>query len=77
MAKYIIDSHAHIFPQKIAEKATINIGKFYDIVMDLNGSVDMLLAQAEKVGITKSVVHSVATVPQQVCSINDFIHFTD
>lgn len=74
LAKYIIDSHAHIFPQKIAEKATINIGKFYDIVMDLNGSVDMLLAQAEKVGVTKSVVHSVATVPQQVCSINDFIH---
>ena len=27
----IIDSHAHIYPQKIAKKATQTIGEFYDI----------------------------------------------
>ena len=29
----IIDAHAHIFPEKIAENATLNIGHFYDIPM--------------------------------------------
>ena len=29
----IIDSHVHIFPDKIAEKAVAGIGKFYDLPM--------------------------------------------
>ena len=29
----IIDFHVHIFPDKIAEKATRAVGKFYDIPM--------------------------------------------
>ena len=29
----IYDMHAHIFPDKISEKATLSIGKFYDISM--------------------------------------------
>lgn len=29
----IYDAHAHIFPEKIAEKACINIGKFYSVPM--------------------------------------------
>ena len=29
----IYDMHAHIFPDKISEKATLSIGKFYDIGM--------------------------------------------
>ena len=33
----IIDAHAHIFPEKIAENATENIGHFYGIPMDGNG----------------------------------------
>ena len=27
----IINAHAQIYPDKIAEKATVTIGKFYDI----------------------------------------------
>ena len=27
-SKYIIDAHAHIFPDKIAQKATDNIGSY-------------------------------------------------
>lgn len=30
----IIDAHAHIFPEKIAENATVNIGHFYHIHMN-------------------------------------------
>ena len=33
-SKYIIDAHAHIFPDKIAQKATDNIGSFYDLYMN-------------------------------------------
>ena len=31
----IIDAHAHIYPEKIAAKATDTIGIFYDIKMEM------------------------------------------
>ena len=40
----IFDAHAHIYPDKIASKAAVAIGAFYDIPMDCNGSVSGLLA---------------------------------
>lgn len=69
----IIDFHAHIYPDKIAERATQAIGNFYDIDMDRVGSLENLLRCSEAAGITNCVVHSVATNPQQVERINDFI----
>ncbi len=69
----IIDFHTHIYPDKIAEKATQAIGKFYDIEMDRTGSLDALLKYSSRAGIDRCVVHSVATSPQQVQRINDFI----
>lgn len=70
----IIDIHAHIFPEKIAQKAAVNIGAFYDIQMHSDGSVSTLLKLGEKCNINTFVVHSVATVPEQVEVINDFIY---
>jgi len=69
----IIDFHAHIYPDKIAERATQAIGNFYDIDMDRVGSLSNLLECSKKAGITNCVVHSVATSPAQVERINDFI----
>lgn len=69
----IIDSHAHVFPDKIAEKATESIGEFYSLPMGLDGSVRTLLELSEKHGISAFLIQSVATAPQQVQSINDFI----
>lgn len=71
--KMIIDTHAHIFPDKIAEKATAGIENFYDIKMAEVGSVKNLLKEGEKAGIDRFVVHSVATTPAQVEHINSFI----
>jgi len=71
--KMIIDMHAHIFPDKIAEKATRGIESFYDIEMDTVGSVANLIAEGERAGIDRFVVHSVATTAAQVESINRFI----
>lgn len=70
----IINSHAHIYPEKIAQKATDTIGVFYDIKMEMPaGTAQMLIADGSKAGIEKFVVHSVATTAHQVRSINEFI----
>ena len=69
----IIDAHVHIYPMKIAEKAAKSIGMFYDIDMDYDGTIETLFAESKDLGIKKYVVHSVATVPEQVHKINEFI----
>lgn len=70
----IIDAHAHIYPEKIAEKATDAIGKFYDIKMDMTaGTAEKLIEEGMAAGVTGFVVHSVATTAHQVRSINEFI----
>ncbi len=70
----IIDAHAHIYPNKIAEKATNAIGKFYDIKMEMPaGTPEQLLEDGLKAGISKFIVHSCATKPEQVRSINEFV----
>ena len=69
----VIDLHAHIFPDAIAEKASLSISKFYDIPVRQGGSVDALLKLGDEAGIDKFVVHSVATTPVQVGSVLKFI----
>ena len=71
----IIDMHAHIFPHKISEKATLAIGQFYDITMHYDiGETERLLEAEAQIGTKRMLVSSVATTPKQVVSINDFIH---
>ena len=69
----IVDSHAHIFPIKISDKAVKSIGDFYDIGMGGKGRADELIKKGSSIGVTNYVVHSVATVPKQVAAINDYI----
>jgi len=69
----VIDCHTHIFPPKIAEKASESIGHFYDIPMKYDGTLDTLLSIGDKAHIDSYVVHSVATNPSQVEQINNFI----
>ena len=69
----ITDSHAHIFPQKIALKASLAIGDFYGVHMRHDGMAHTLVSEHEKAGISRALVCSTATTPQQVEPINDFI----
>ncbi|MBQ5777244.1 MAG: amidohydrolase [Oscillospiraceae bacterium] len=69
----IIDSHAHIFPQKISLKASNAIGEFYNIKMHHDGMAHILNELSRDAGISKTLVCSTATTPQQVEPINDFI----
>lgn len=69
----IIDSHCHIYPDKIAAKAVEGIGKFYDLPMCYDGRYTTLVEAGANNGIKHFVVFSVATTPHQVHSINAFI----
>lgn len=69
----IIDAHTHVFPDKIAIKASMSIGKFYDMPMHLDGRSSTLLNAATAAGIGHCVVFSTATRPDQVAAINSFI----
>ena len=70
---HIFDSHVHIYPEKIAAKASENVGKFYDIDMRCDGTIATLMNSCRKSGVEHCLVHSVATTHEQVCKINDFI----
>ena len=70
----IINAHAHIYPEKIAMKATEAIGDFYDIEMETSaGTAENLIKDCQRIGVTQYVVHSVATTAKQVRAINEFI----
>ena len=69
----IIDVHSHIYPDKIADKASRSIADFYHIDARTRGTAEVLLAEGREAGITAYVVNSVATNVRQVRHINEFI----
>lgn len=69
----IIDAHTHIFPDKIAARAADGISSFYNMRVRFDGTVASLLETNRKAGVDMALVQSVATVPEQVHNINDFI----
>ena len=68
-----IDFHAHIYPDKIAEKASQATGDFYGITPAYSGTSKELLTSGKAAGISRFVLLPVATKPDQVSHINDFI----
>ena len=69
----IADAHAHIFPDKIAEKASHAIGEFYETSMPHIATLTELSALEQEAGIETFIVSSSATSPEQAGHINDFI----
>ena len=71
----IIDIHTHIYPDKIARKATDSVRDFYQLEgsIHMDGTVEMLLEQGAKAGISRYVVLPVSNAPNRVRSINSFI----
>lgn len=70
----IFDIHVHIYPDKIAEKASESIGVFYDgIRMHGNGTLRDCLRQMDEAGVDRFAAHSVALTPHNVERINSFI----
>ena len=72
----IADSHCHIYPSKIAVKASAAVGVFYDIPMYAgSGDSETLLKNGSLIGVERYIVCSVATKLEQVDSINRFIAY--
>lgn len=69
----IIDSHCHIYPEKIAARAVAGTDTFYGTTSLCEGTAENLLQIDAECGIDHSIVQSVATTPKQVNSINTFI----
>lgn len=69
----IIDTHAHIFPEKIADKAVQSISDFYETPMKHRGCAESLVKSGNKISVDNYLVFSTATKPEQVESINNFI----
>ena len=70
----IIDFHTHIYPQKVAEKATASICNFYGLEGGgMCGTADQLIVRGDMAGISEFVVLPVAIKPDHVRSINHFI----
>ncbi len=69
----IFDSHCHVFPDKIAVKASSATGDYYGVKMRHSGTVAALKEAAAAAGVTDCLVCSAATKPNQVSVINDFI----
>ena len=71
----LFDAHCHIYPESIAQKAVEGIDRFYDHLpfRPYDGTTGTLLRIGREAGISHFLVHSVATSPRQVSSINRFI----
>lgn len=69
----VVDFHAHVFPEDIAQKAVNHIGDHYTIKMQGKGVLPDLIQSADKAGIDYIVIHSTATKASQVKHINDWI----
>ena len=69
----IFDAHVHVFPEKIAEKATKATGDYYGVAMYSVGNVENIKKEMKEGKITKCLIHSTATRPDQVVHINDYI----
>ena len=71
----VIDMHTHIFPEKIAAKATIATAEYFDLPEPPNhyGSVGELLEVLGRARIDCAMVFSAATTAHQVEHINRYI----
>lgn len=69
----IADSHAHIFPIQLAQKATQSISHFYEIPMTNIASSAVLLQEEKEAGISVALVCNSAVTASQVSNINRFI----
>ncbi len=68
----ITDFHTHIYPEKIADKATQSICKFYDTPSSMHGTSEELLRLGREAGINRFVILPVSVKADKVKAINDF-----
>jgi len=70
MKPRIIDSHTHICPEKVVDKAMAALEAAYGARPLMRPTVGNLLAHMDETGVDAAVICPVATSPNQVHSIN-------
>ncbi len=68
-----IDFHAHVFPENIVRKVIDTLQDFYGFKWQGQGTLPDYLRCMEAAQISRSVIFSAATKPEQVRNINDYI----
>jgi len=69
----VIDFHTHLWPDKIAEKAKEFLEASYRRPMAALPTVDNAIKFMDESGVSKSVIASVASRPEQVDHINNWL----
>ncbi|MBN2510654.1 MAG: amidohydrolase [Spirochaetales bacterium] len=70
----VIDFHTHIFPDEIARKTVKKMAEEARAALHAPGTLDGLLERMAACGIDYSVTQPVATRPEQVESINNWVN---
>ena len=68
----IIDFHTHVYPPKIADKASRSIRDFYGLEKYWVGTPENLLKWGGEAGVTRFVLLQVSIKPEQTHHINQF-----
>ncbi len=69
----IIDAHTHIFPEQVVDRAVEVLHDAYGAEPVRRPVAPELLAEMAASGVDRSVIAPIATRPEQVRSINDFV----
>ena len=69
----IIDCHCHVYPDKIAERASQNTGEFYGLPVRYDGRISTLRQMGAEANIDAHLIFSVATHRGQATSVNRYI----
>ena len=69
----IIDTHCHIFPDPVAQRASDNVGNYYHLPMQANGRLEALLKGNKGLDVVGFVISSAALNPLKTHSVNHFI----
>lgn len=69
----IIDCHCHVYPDKIAERASSATGEFYGLPVRYDGKISTLDRLSRAAGVDACLIFSVATHKGQAGSVNRYI----
>lgn len=72
-SKRLIDFHTHIFPDPIANRAAANVGEYYSLAMEGDGTAAMLRAHGPEGVDCRFVISSAAMKAKNVVAGNDFL----
>lgn len=68
----LIDSHIHIFPDRLAPRVIPQLAQVSGFVPQTDGTLSDTLRQMDRWGVDKGIFLSIATKPSQQKTINDF-----